>query len=60
MTTDKITTWIAAGAIASPAWLPSLQTISQIAALLLPILGVVWLAVQIVFNVREHRRGKPK
>ena len=58
MTTEKITTWVAAGAVVSPAWLPSLQAMSQIAALLLPILGVIWLAVQIYFKVREHRRGK--
>lgn len=60
MTTEKITTWVAAGAVVSPAWLPSLQATSQVAALLLPIFGVIWLAVQIYFKVREYRRGKHK
>ncbi len=55
MTTEKITNWLAAGAIASPAWLPSLQATSQVAALLLPILGVIWLAIQIFFKIRERR-----
>lgn len=55
MTTEKITNWLAAGAIASPAWLPSLQDISQVAALLLPILGVIWLALQIFLKIREGR-----
>jgi hypothetical protein len=59
MTTEKITHWIAAGAVISPAWLPLIETASQYAALLLPILGVIWLGVQIFFKVREGR-GKPK
>lgn len=39
---------VAAGAIAAPVWLPSLTQVSSFAALMMPILGAVWLLVQIV------------
>ncbi|WP_167498776.1 hypothetical protein [Mesorhizobium sp. M2D.F.Ca.ET.223.01.1.1] len=51
MTIEKVTNVIAAGAAVSPWWMPSLASVSQTAALLLPILGVVWLAVQIYWKV---------
>lgn len=38
--------------IASPAWLPLLRETSELAALLMPIAGVVWLGVQI--GVKLH------
>lgn len=44
---DNATTAAAAGAIASPIWLPWLQTASELAAVIAPILGVIWLLVQI-------------
>jgi hypothetical protein len=47
MNGEVITTTGAVSAVASPWWLPSLQTISDTAALVLPILGVLWLIVQI-------------
>jgi hypothetical protein len=39
---------VAVGALASPGWLPTLVQISDIAGQLLPILGALWLFVQIV------------
>lgn len=49
----------ALGAIASPLWLPTLQGVSDMAAMILPILGVLWLLVQITLRllryVREHQ-----
>lgn len=45
---DRVTTGIAAGATASPIWLPQLEEISKAAATLLPILGVVWLLMQMM------------
>lgn len=39
---------VAVGAVASPLWLAH---VSEIAALVLPIIGVLWLAVQIGFFV---------
>jgi hypothetical protein len=40
---------VAAGAVASPVWLPSLQTVSEAAAMWAPIIGIVWLVLQIGF-----------
>ena len=48
MRTDSHTTVIATAAVVSPAWLPWFQEISDIAGVILPILGAVWLLVQIV------------
>lgn len=44
---DQLTSWIAGLAVISWWWLPWLQDVSTIAALLLPILGGLWLIVQI-------------
>lgn len=44
----KTTNAIAVASIAAPVWLPSLEMISQTAALWTPILGAVWLVTQIV------------
>lgn len=49
--TDKLTNTIAAGAVVSPWWMPSLTDVSQAAGLLLPILGCCWLIVQIITRV---------
>lgn len=48
MLTERVTNTVAAGAVVSPWWVPSLADVSQTAAQLLPIFGVVWLAVQII------------
>ena len=48
----------AVAAIASPWWLPALHDVSQVAALILPILGVVWLSVQIGVKIYQARHGK--
>ena len=44
---DYVTNWIASLAVLSWWWLPMLQDYSQLAALLLPFLGAIWLGVQI-------------
>jgi len=44
---DSTNTAVAAAAVVSPFWLPWLQTASEVAAIAAPILGVVWLVVQI-------------
>jgi hypothetical protein len=56
---DNTTAAIAAGAVASPVWLPWLEAASSTAAMIAPILGTVWLVVQIVAKVREMR-GKDR
>jgi hypothetical protein len=50
-----VTTPVAVAAATSPAWLPALQGVSEYAAALLPILGVLWLAVQITVKIIEAR-----
>ncbi|MBZ9922603.1 hypothetical protein LB579_33650, partial [Mesorhizobium sp. BR1-1-7] len=51
---DKVTNTIAAGAVTSPWWMPSLADISTNAALLLPILGCAWLIVQIITKLIDR------
>lgn len=48
---EKATNTIAAGAVISPWWMPSLADVSQGAGLLLPILGCAWLIVQIMHKL---------
>lgn len=62
LTESPITNLTAVGAITSPIWL---QSLSHIAAIILPILGVAWLSIQIGhwFWLRrqrlKRRRKKP-
>lgn len=53
---NTITNATAGAAVVSPFWLPVLQTTSEVASIVLPILGAVWLLVQIVAKVIEMRR----
>ena len=46
-TFEKVADVASIAAIASPWWLPVLKETSELAAFILPILGVVWLATQI-------------
>lgn len=48
----------AVAAIVSPWWLPALHQVSDVAALLLPIAGVIWLIVQIVVKIQQAKRLK--
>jgi len=51
---DKISNTIAAGAVVSPWWLPSLTELSQNAGLLLPILGCTFLVIQIISKLIDR------
>ncbi len=42
-------------ALASPIWLPWLQTVSELAALLLPIAGLVWIKIQAYYFLRGKK-----
>lgn len=53
---DTATAAVAATAVASPVWLPWLEAASSTAAMIAPILGTVWLVVQIVAKVQEMRK----
>jgi hypothetical protein len=50
-------------AFVSPIWLPTLQSVSETAALILPIIGVAWLAMQIsiklytIYINRDNQKG---
>ena len=52
---DRVNDIVAAGMFTMPAWLPSLQLLSSGAAILTPILGVVWLVVQIVAKIIDTK-----
>lgn len=55
----KLLTWpVSLFAIVTPWWLPVLEKASQYAALILPIAGVAWLALQMGMAVWDRwRRG---
>lgn len=55
MVAERSTDSVAIAAVASPIWLPGLQQVSEIAALLLPIAGVIWLGVQIYYHIKKNR-----
>jgi hypothetical protein len=55
---EVVTNTGAAAAIASPWWLPALHQISEVAALVLPILGVLWLCTQIVIKLYQVKHPK--
>ena len=55
---EMITDAASVVAIGSPWWLPVLKGTSEIAALLLPILGVTWLVIQIGFKVYRETKTK--
>jgi len=42
------TTVVATTAVMTPFWLPSLTSVSEVAATITPILGAIWLVIQIV------------
>jgi hypothetical protein len=55
---EVVTNTGAAAAIASPWWLPALHQVSEVAALVLPILGVLWLCTQIVIKLYQVKHPK--
>lgn len=57
---DNTTAAVAVSAVSSPVWLPWLHMASDGAALIAPLLGTVWLVVQIVAKVRDMTRKDPK
>lgn len=48
ITGDNLTNGIAVGALATPAWHDRMELLSSEAALVLPVLGAVWLTIQIL------------
>lgn len=56
---ELVTDTVAIAAAASPWWLPALKETSEVFGLLLPIVGVIWLLIQIGFKLHQHFRQKP-
>lgn len=54
----KGTNGVAVAGLFSPAWLPSLEQTAGIAGQLMPVLSVIWLAVQIARFVWQWRRER--
>lgn len=50
-TNEKTSAVVAAGMISSPLWTNYIKDISELAALLGPILGVIYLSIQIVYKL---------
>lgn len=50
---DDVTNGVAGGAVTSPLWMPYIQPISEVAAVLTPILGGIWLAGRIIFSIYQ-------
>jgi hypothetical protein len=53
---EKAGAVVSAAMISSPLWLTSLKTYSDIAALLAPILGCIYLSLQIGFKLLDRTR----
>ncbi|TGQ11239.1 hypothetical protein EN858_15065 [Mesorhizobium sp. M4B.F.Ca.ET.215.01.1.1] len=58
MTVEKVTNTVAAASVISPLWLPSLAEVSQAAALMLPILGCLYLLVQLYWKISGRDRDR--
>jgi hypothetical protein len=56
-TAERLTDATAVAAVASPVWLPWLQTVSEISALLLPFAGLVWLVIQMIFFLKKETKS---
>jgi len=57
---DTITATGASAAITSPWWIPTLEDVSVYAAEFLPILGAIWLVVQILVKLMDTYKGLSK
>lgn len=55
---DAGTSIVAATAVASPIWLQAVEGVSTVAEWALPVLGAVWLVIQIIFKLKEMNRGR--
>jgi len=56
--TERTTNVVAAGAVTSPWWIETIGGVSDVAQALLPILGAIWLIVQIIGYIIKHKREK--
>lgn len=53
---DRGTDAVAVTAVVSPVWLPLINSVSEVSAVLLPIAGLVWLIIQIIGYIMKYRK----
>lgn len=58
MTLETANKAVIGAAVSSPWWLPLLERVSEVAALVLPIAGVFWIALQVSIAIYKFKRGK--
>lgn len=58
MIQERITNAVAASAVISPWWLPSLQQLNDGLPIAVGILGAVWLAIQIIWRIMGWDRPR--
>lgn len=56
-TSDKIGGTVAAAAVTSPIWLQHIKPYSDVAAIFVPILGCIYLSLQIGFKLWDRTRN---
>ena len=56
-TSEKVGGAVAAGAITSPLWLQQIKPYSDVAAIFVPILGCLYLSLQIGFKLWDRARN---
>ena len=56
-TAEKTGAVVSAAMISSPLWLPSLKTVSDVAEIVAPILGCIYLSLQIGFKLWDRTRN---
>lgn len=52
----KVNNSVAAGLMTAPLWITYLQSVSEVAALFLPILGALWFIIQMYFYIKNKGR----
>lgn len=57
-TAEKTGAVVSAAMISSPLWLPSLKVVSDVAEILAPILGCIYLSLQIGFKLWDRTRSE--
>lgn len=51
---DTVTAGVAAGGITFPVWASWIGHVSTVAEFILPILGAVWLIIQIIYRIKDY------
>lgn len=57
-TAEKTGAVVSAAMISSPLWLPSLKTVSDVAEIVAPILGCIYLSLQIGFKLWDRTKSE--